>query len=115
MNKLIRDGKVAVIYSPGFGAGWYTWNSLRGESEKQSLSLIFDPVIAELLETKNKDNRLDINDKIVERAEELLPDGYYGSVDDLTIEWLPVGTKFRIDEYDGSESIVTEKELWLTA
>lgn len=26
MKKLIRDGKVAVLVSPGFGAGWSTWN-----------------------------------------------------------------------------------------
>jgi hypothetical protein len=27
LKKVIRDGKVAVLYSPGFGAGWYSWNS----------------------------------------------------------------------------------------
>ena len=26
MDKVIRDGKVAVLYSPGFGAGWSTWS-----------------------------------------------------------------------------------------
>ena len=26
MNKLIRDGMVAVLYSPDYGSGWYTWN-----------------------------------------------------------------------------------------
>ena len=25
-EKYIKDGKVAVAYSPGFGAGWSTWN-----------------------------------------------------------------------------------------
>ena len=26
MEKVIRDGKVAVLYSPGYGAGWsYSW------------------------------------------------------------------------------------------
>ena len=25
MEKVIRDGKVAVLYSPGYGAGWSTW------------------------------------------------------------------------------------------
>jgi len=24
VEKLIRDGKVAVLYSPGYGAGWST-------------------------------------------------------------------------------------------
>ena len=26
MEKVIRNGQVAVLYSPGFGAGWYSWN-----------------------------------------------------------------------------------------
>jgi len=25
-KKYEKDGKVAVLYSPGFGAGWSTWN-----------------------------------------------------------------------------------------
>ena len=36
MNKLIKNGKVAVLYSPGFGAGWFTWNPTMPE-------LIFEP------------------------------------------------------------------------
>ena len=27
MNKVIRDGKVAVLISYGFGAGFYTWGA----------------------------------------------------------------------------------------
>jgi hypothetical protein len=35
---------------------------------------------------------------------------------DLEIVWLDVGTEFRINEYDGSESVeVKEEMLWLTA
>ena len=26
-EKVIRDGKVAVLISPGYGAGWSTWSS----------------------------------------------------------------------------------------
>ena len=25
MDKVVRDGLVAVLVSPGHGAGWYTW------------------------------------------------------------------------------------------
>lgn len=39
MNKLIRDGKVAVLYSPGFGAGWYSWHNEQ--------KLVFDKDIVE--------------------------------------------------------------------
>jgi hypothetical protein len=26
VEKYIKDGKVAVLYSAGYGAGWSTWN-----------------------------------------------------------------------------------------
>ena len=29
MEKIIRDGKVAVAVSYGFGAGWSTWNDIK--------------------------------------------------------------------------------------
>jgi len=43
MNKLVRDGKVAVLYSPDYGSGWYTWNPNNPE-------LLFDPAIVQLVE-----------------------------------------------------------------
>jgi len=39
MTKYIRDGKVAVLYSPGFGAGWSTWN----DDEYRMSQPNFDP------------------------------------------------------------------------
>ena len=42
MNKVIRDGKVAVVVSPGFGAGWSTW-AFRGEEDYRDF-MMFDPV-----------------------------------------------------------------------
>jgi hypothetical protein len=37
MEKVIRDGKVGVLYSPGHGAGWYSWHDVE--------ELIYDPSI----------------------------------------------------------------------
>ena len=108
MNKVIRDGMVAVLYSPGFGAGWYTWNLLLDNAEQ----LIYDPIIVQILEEQS-DNCLD---QLLEYIGEEYPDAYTGGVDDLCFAWLPVGTKFRITEYDGSESIETEKSIpWMIA
>jgi hypothetical protein len=42
MQKMLRDGQVAVLVSPGFGAGWYTWHSIE--------ELVYDPSIVEWLE-----------------------------------------------------------------
>jgi hypothetical protein len=109
MNKVVRDGKVAVLYSPGFGAGWFTWNSTIVDNAER---MIFDPIIVQILET-NSDNAYQ---QIIEYVGEEYPDAYDGGVEDLTIAWIPVGTKFYIDEYDGSESIKTvDDTLWMTA
>lgn len=91
MEKVIRDGKVAVLYSPGFGAGWYTWNS--GATE-----LVFDSIIVNAILEGDKQ-------KAKERAEEICPVGYFGGIDNLVVGWVPVGEAFEITEYDGSESL----------
>lgn len=91
-DKVIRDGKVAVLYSPDYGAGWSSW--IDGED------CLYCPEIVEAVEKGLKE------DEIVEIANSVLgEDGYYGGASDLTIEWIPVGTAFRINEYDGNESI----------
>jgi hypothetical protein len=91
-NKLERDGKVAVLYSPGFGAGWSTWNPEHAEF------LIFD---AELVQAALEDNK----PKLIALVKLTAPDMYTGGVRDLQVKWLPKGTRFEITEYDGSESI----------
>ena len=44
VNKVIRGGKVAVLYSPGYGAGWSTWGSEHKEI------LLFHPRLVEAVE-----------------------------------------------------------------
>lgn len=43
LQKVIRDSKVAVLYSPGFGAGWYSWNTKHPQ-------LLFHPKLVEMVE-----------------------------------------------------------------
>lgn len=46
-SKVINsDGCVAVLYSPGFGAGFYTWNTT------VSKDIVFDPRIVTLVMEK---------------------------------------------------------------
>jgi hypothetical protein len=102
-GKVIRDGKVAVLYSPGFGAGWSTWDSDYGEE------LIFDPMMVKYVEEDNYD-------ALYAYAAMRYPSAYTGGLGDLTIAWLPEGTLFRIEEYDGSESIETLGDTdWIKA
>ena len=103
MKKVVRDGLVAVVYSPGFGAGWYSWN-------KEHPELLFDPTIVEYVETQQKD-------KLLAYMGLKFPEMYIGSsIDDLEVAWIEQGVKFRIDEYDGNESIVTkDHDDWFVA
>ena len=104
IEKLIRDGKVAVLVSPGFGAGGYSWNSVHYGDE-----LIFDPVLAAYIDEGKMD---EAKTYVTMRW----PDAYAGGVDDLVVHWVPVGTAFRIHEYDGSESIEIKEDLdWVVA
>lgn len=92
MNKVVRDGKVAVLISPNFGAGWSTWNSEYGAAT------VFCPALVNaLLENRRAD--------LESIAEKEFPDAYLGGLCDLEVEWVPQGERFTIDEYDGSESL----------
>ena len=103
MEKVIRNGNVAILISPSFGAGWYTWN--------HNEEIIFSPKIVEMVEQGKRD---EIDTKWIE--ENLgSKDVYCGGADDLQISWLPINTKFFIEEYDGSESIRIENDLILIA
>jgi len=102
MQKLVDNGKVAVLYSPGFGAGWSTWN-------KGVPKLLFDPAIVKFVE----------NEQWAELTTYVMlkyPGIYTGGMDSLAVAWLPVGTEFRISEYDGAENIEIKEETdWMTA
>ena len=103
MEKVIRNGKVAVLYSPGFGAGWHSWNERK--------ELLFHPKLVEMVE----------NNKQSEITEQWIKENlgidnvYCGGAADLQIKWLDEGTAFIINEYDGSESIEKLENLTLIA
>ena len=103
MEKVIRNGKVAVLYSPGFGAGWYSWNSNK--------ELLFHPKLVEMVENNRQS---EITTQWIQKNLGI-NNVYCGGADDLQIEWLDEGTVFEIDEYDGSESIEILENLILIA
>lgn len=96
MKKVIRDGKVAVLYSPGFGAGWTTWGA--------PPELLFDPEIVALVEASKKNK---IPGLIKKRGFSFYAKGALG----LKIMWLDQGTLFRVSEYDGEETIETINDI----
>jgi len=102
MRKLSENGKVAVLYSPEFGAGWYTWNQEHPE-------ILFDPAIVKLVE-KGK------YDELATYVELKYPGIYTGGLHNLQVEWIKEGSLFRVVEYDGCESIEVNDEIdWMIA
>ena len=101
MEKVIKDGKVGVLVSPGFGAGFLTWGA--------PIEAIFNPTLIELVENKKWQEAIDF-------VEETWDSIYTGGVEDLEVVWISEGTKFQITEYDGSETLELLDDInWVTA
>ncbi|HDR1856458.1 TPA: hypothetical protein QB617_000231 [Pasteurella multocida] len=92
-----EQGEVAVLYSPGYGAGWSTWNDH---------DCLFTPEIVQLVIDKVP------TEEIAIKCIKLFGDDFYygGVMDGLAIAWLKPGTRFRINENDGSESVDIETD-----
>ncbi|MBD2201667.1 hypothetical protein H6G33_09940 [Calothrix sp. FACHB-1219] len=133
MKKVIRDGKVAVLYSPEYGAGWYSWHKKE--------ELLFLPELVEILESSiigykklSESRKKEIigttlintgrytyyryeneSDSKFVYVDEVDIDNsiYLGGCVDLTIEWIPKGLPFRVREYDGFETIDYGETGWI--
>jgi hypothetical protein len=82
--------------------------------------LLRDPEVVHLVECRRKaspEESTYYTDKILEYCNQTYgDDSYFGGADDLDIAWVEVGDKFRINEYDGSESIeFLTSTIWMEA
>jgi len=96
--------EVAVIYSPGYGAGFTTW--MHDDDMSDRAVFDYDLVMAIL----NKDKKA-----IIEIADSK---NYPHNLDtnDLDVLFVPMGCQFRVTEYDGYESIeILEPSSYRTA
>jgi hypothetical protein len=101
-DRLYNDkGEVAVIYSPGYGAGWSSWDYGNDFGDAP----VFDPELAQAILDGAGRERLET---IAARKWDGL---YQGGLRDVQVEWLAEGTVFVIREYDGSESIEVLSEI----
>ena len=92
MGKLI-----GIIVSPGYGAGWSTY----GKPE-----MALDQELADAID------RSASYDEILHIAEKNWPGEYYGGLADcIEVEYVEEGTPFRIDEYDGNETLILSNDF----
>lgn len=101
---------VGILVSRGYGAGWHSWNT-------DNVECLFEPEIVHIVEAyKGKELPQNIISEITTIAHRKWEDGYWGGADSLQVIWLPTGTQFTIDEYDGYESIFTVEDInWIKA
>jgi len=104
--RVVRFGRVAVIHSPQHGAGWYSWHRIE--------ELLFDPELVDMIERGAEAEEVEAYCEAHYQNEH--KSAYWGGVDDLVITWIPEGSLFRIDEYDGAETIVLQDDdSWIVA
>ncbi len=97
-EKYTKDGKTAVLYSPGFGSGWSTWNR-----EPIASHMAMDRLVVEAFLTGDSSQIEKVVNEIAAK---------YGceyvcllSSNELEICWVDSGEVFIIDEYDGFERV----------
>ena len=104
-DKVVRDGKVAVLLSPGYGAGWYTWN-------RQHTELLFLPRVVEMVLNEAPHYEIEAYVNSLYGEDEI----YTNGAGALVVKWVPQGAQFQIEEYDGSESLrLKDSQDWITA
>lgn len=102
MQKKTDNGLVAILYSPGFGAGWYSWHNIS--------ELLYDPIVVDMVTDNTAPGTIELYCRTV------YGDQYYGGASDLEVIWIPQGTQFIINEYDGNEILTTKDEIqWMVA
>lgn len=90
-----------ILVSPGFGSGWSTW-----AGNAAFAALTWQPLI-EFIESGGDRQELNEDHPAIAGLLELHPHEVYvgGNVFGLRVVDIPAGTRFRINDYDGSESI----------
>jgi hypothetical protein len=116
MDKVIKDGKVAVIHSPDFGGGWES-----SVVEEVGEEAYFCPAIVEkILERDDAEEHLKqekiaaLREVINEQYLKLSRGAYFAPR--LSVKWVPQGLRFFIIDYDGYETVcVITPELGVKA
>lgn len=101
-KKYDSSGRVAVLVSPGYGAGWSTW-----APEDKVDQMLFDSRLVDLALDGAKvgdDSSSCKVECLLSEIFDAVP--YTGGWDSVKVHWLTPGTRFRIDEYDGSEALI---------
>lgn len=108
-----KKGYTPVIYSPGYGAGFTTWNAeIKPHDEVMIHAIIEEGIVIGVYDDGGYNDSIEVEIEEKSLAEIIKKLGYshehlyLGCCGDfMMIEFVKKGNLFRINEYDGSESI----------
>lgn len=116
MEKYVKnfDGinYAAILYSPGYGAGWSTWEGKELAYDKRVVEWLIQNATLVKPEFPTQDIIGIDTDEFEKYLDSIGYKGVYmGGADDLTIYWVKTGQSIYIDEYDGLETIHFVNEM----
>lgn len=105
----------AVLISIGYGAGWSTWNDSKLAYDKKVVEFwLQHKDNKKWMETVNIWNEPE-SDSHKEAREFFTSIGYdepyMGGFHNIIMKWVPIGSKWVINEYDGFEKLVLESDI----
>jgi hypothetical protein len=89
-----------ILVSPGYGAGWSSWNS--GEVAKFMAE--YEPIIEAIENGEEINEKHELVSKMVEEIEEKFGENYVCIIGAEQLEVRIVSGPYRITDYDGYES-----------
>lgn len=110
--------KRKILYSPGYGAGWTTWNS---NPQVKQYMLTYQPII-DFLEGGGKFERMYVNEnlhplltQLKRECREKFGEDYVCCLGACDLKVVEVSGRVRLNEYDGYESLEEEGQFsdWL--
>lgn len=93
-----------ILYSPGFGAGWTTWNSGR----VAEIMLDYKPIVEALERGEKMSENHPIVLQMIADIQKELGDVHVCVLGADDLEVYTTGSRVRIEDYDGSESVEEE-------
>lgn len=100
----------AVLYSPGYGAGWSTWGTSDLAFDHRLIKHLLPEALdlSTIMEWETIDvSATAITPEFNDLVNKYYPNTYMGGAKTLCIRFIPVGTVFRITQYDGAEKFET--------
>lgn len=133
VTKILNGNEyVAVVYAPGFGAGWSTWGAANATDGRIVNWLLehynyYIPTDKDAVEEGSiiRCGRYEgeVNEEEVKKLEKFCieqcgysSNQYYRGGRELDIAWVKRGTRYHIEEYDGRETVrEIDDSFWYTA